>query len=78
MSVQPNSTIQAYFEIIYDYHHKVMSNESPRIKDFFIERMHLYLESIKRMYDIIEYSRNQADKNYLSVAEFMCKQASNK
>lgn len=74
MSTQANSTIQTYFQIVYDYHHKVMFNESPRNKDFFIERMLSYQDSIKSMYDVLVFSRNQADKNYVSAVEFMCKE----
>lgn len=78
MPIQPNTTIQTYFEIVYDYHHKVMFNESPRNKAFFVERMFYYLDSIKSMYDVLDYTRNQADKNYVSAVEFMCKEVINK
>lgn len=77
MPIQPNSTIKMYFEIVYDYHHKVMFNESPRNKDFYIERMFIYLEDIKDIYNIIDFNRTQADKNYVSAVEFMCNEVSN-
>lgn len=76
MPIQVRSTIKVYFEIIYDYHRKVMLNESPNNRDFFIERMHSNLEALKGIYDVIAYTRNQSDKNHLSVAEFMCKEVS--
>ena len=77
MPIQPNSTIKMYFEIVYDYHHKVMFNESPRNKDFYIERMFIYLEDIKDIYNIIDFNRTQADKNYVSAVEFMCNEVIN-
>lgn len=76
MPIQVNSTIKTYFDIIYDYHRKVMFNEHPRNTAFLIERMHSNLEALKDIYGVLTYTRNSADKNYLSVAEFMCKEVS--
>lgn len=76
MPIQVNSTIKTYFEIVYDYHQKVMFNEYPRNNDFYIERMFIYLEDIKDIYNIIDFNRTQADKNYVSAVEFMCKEMS--
>lgn len=77
MPIQVNSTIKTYFEIVYDYHHKVMFNEYPRNKDFYVERMFIYLEDIKDIYNIIDFNRTQADKNYVSAVEFMCNEVIN-
>lgn len=77
MPIQVNTTIKTYFDIVYDYHHKVMFNEYPRNKAFYIERMFVYLEDIKDIYNIIDFNRNQYDKNYVSAVEFMCNEVSN-
>lgn len=70
-----NSSIRTYFQIINGYHQKVLTDFDPSMDTFFLERIESNLQALKELYATIKWSTNDHDKNYLSVAEFMYKQA---
>lgn len=69
-----NSTIKVYYGLLNKYHNLLSKSDCLDMNKFYLERIRFYLDGITGIYSIL-IEPTQHDKNYLSAAEFMYKQA---
>lgn len=72
-----NTTIGVYFDLIKKYHHDLSKSDNPELNSFYLDRIEFYIKGINGIYSLMS-EPNQYDKNYVSAAKLMHKQAKEK